>query len=91
MPSARWRSLVLVTATSTMRLPWTLPSRTMVAVLIMLSMSFWAVPAFSLVEPAEHLRTGHRGDGVVGRVEHRRVGVVGHAGGQRPRARERPR
>ncbi len=51
MPTARARSLALVTATSIMRLPWTLPSRIITVVLIMLSTSFCAVPAFSRVEP----------------------------------------
>ena len=35
-----------------MRLPYVLPSRTIVIVEIMLSTSFCAVPAFSRVEPA---------------------------------------
>ncbi len=51
----RWeraRSLSLEARTSTIRFPYVLPSRIIVIVESMFSTSFWAVPAFSLVEPA---------------------------------------
>ncbi|CAO0837139.1 hypothetical protein SMICM17S_12175 [Streptomyces microflavus] len=47
----RARSFSLEARTSTMRFPYVLPSRIIVTVEIMLRTSFWAVPAFSRVEP----------------------------------------
>lgn len=51
MRTARSRSLPLLAFTSTMRLPYVLPSRTITIVENMLSTSFCAVPALSRVEP----------------------------------------
>src|SRR5690349_13496440 len=51
MRRARSVSLALVGFRSTMRLPKTLPSWTMVAVVSMLQTIFWAVPALRRVEP----------------------------------------
>ena len=48
----RERSLSFVATTSTMRLPYVLPSRTIAIVEIMLRTSFCAVPALRRVEPA---------------------------------------
>jgi hypothetical protein len=50
--TARSRSFAFVARTSTMRLPYVLPSRTIAIVEIRLRTSFWAVPALSRVEPA---------------------------------------
>src|SRR5947208_8950569 len=50
--TARSRNFVLVVCRSIMRLPRTFPSPIIAPVLIMLSATFVAVPAFNLVEPA---------------------------------------
>src|SRR5205814_7770608 len=50
--TARSRSFVLVVCRSIMRLPRTLPSPIIAPVLIILSATFVAVPAFNLVDPA---------------------------------------
>ena len=49
---ARARSFAFVATTSTIRLPYVRPSRTIVTVEIVFSTSFCAVPAFIRVEPA---------------------------------------
>ena len=69
--------------TSTMRLPYVLPSRTIAIVEIMLSTSFCAVPAFSRVEPAMHLGADDDGDLVLG--EPAELGAVDGDDGHRER------
>ena len=54
MRRARSSNLLLETDTSTMRLPKTLPSRTITPVLRMLSAILVAVPAFKRVEPVSN-------------------------------------
>src|SRR5262245_21798936 len=52
MRTARSRNFVLVVVRSMLRLPRTLPSPIIALVLMMLSATFVAVPAFNLVDPA---------------------------------------
>ena len=54
MLRTRARSLSFVASTSTIRFPYVLPSRIIEIVEIMFRTSFWAVPAFSRVEPARN-------------------------------------
>ncbi len=49
--TARAASLLFIADISIILLPYVRPSRTIEIVEIMLSTSFWAVPAFSRVEP----------------------------------------
>ena len=95
MRSARSWSFSQVTCRSTMRFPCTLPSRTMAPVVMVLSTSFVAVPAFIRVDPVttsgpdersdDHVVQGHQlGAGRSAEEEARTCAAGPRAGRARP-------
>ena len=91
MRSARARSFAFVARTSTMRLPCTLPSRTIAIVEMALSTSFCAVPPFSRVEPGDDLGADDGLDREVGGGADREPALQAKPDGERADAVARTR